>query len=278
MDIVQIRNATLLLRIAEHRLIVDPMLGDPATMPGFLLDSPRPNPLVALPANAEACLDEATGVIVTHEHPDHLDSVAIEWIRARSLPVWASPADVPSLRRRGLDAHPLLDGALGLRIEETPADHGRGALGFRMGPAAGVYLDHPDEPSLLLTGDTVLTPRVLRTLIRLRPDVTVAPAGSANFGAGGDILFSVDELQTLAAHCDGVLILNHLEALDHCPTTRAELRDMFRTEHDRVAIRIPDDGETITIDAAPERRDPPPLRRRRAVWRRRLQKRIKTLL
>ena len=278
MEIVQIRNATILLRLAEHRLLVDPMIGEPASLPGFRIDNPRPNPLLPLPDIADACLDEATGVIVTHEHPDHLDPPAIEWIRSRSLPVWASPVDAPSLRKRGLDARPLVDGALGARVEVTPCAHGRGLLGFRMGPAAGFFLAHPGEPSLYLTGDTVLTRSVLDVLGRLRPEVTVAPTGAANFGKGGDILFSVEELAALADRCPGALVLNHLEALDHCPTTRAALRDRFADEIRRAEVLVPDDGETLLFESQRDNRPPPAVREPRAVRRGRAQKRLKKLI
>jgi L-ascorbate metabolism protein UlaG (beta-lactamase superfamily) len=278
MEIVQIRNATILLRLAEHRLLVDPMLGEPGTLPAFHASNPHPNPLVPLPEIAGACLDETTGVIVTHEHPDHLDPPAIEWIRSRSLPVWASPVDVPSLRRQGLDARPLADGALGMRVEVTACAHGRGLLGFRMGPAAGFFVAHPDEPSVYLTGDTVLTRAVLEALERLCPELTVAPAGAANFGTGGDILFSVDELAVLAERRAGALVLNHLEALDHCPTKRQALRARFADEIRHAGVFVPDDGETLAFRRDDGRRAPGPLRRPRGVMRRRLQKRVKRLL
>lgn len=250
MKIRHLRNATALLTLAEHRLLVDPMLADPGSFPGFKLfgGGRRPNPLVPLPPAASDALAEATGAIITHEHPDHLDRAGIRWIAARGLPVWASPVDAPSLRRKGLDVRELVDGALDMTVELVPARHGRGVLAWLMGPVSGFYLAHPDEPSVYFTSDAVLTDDLLRAVDRLRPDVLVAPAGAANMGAGGDILFSLDELVTLVRRAPGRVLLNHLEALDHCPTTRASLLERMRTEGLADKVLVPDDGQELRFD------------------------------
>ncbi|WP_236516256.1 MBL fold metallo-hydrolase [Sandaracinus amylolyticus] len=248
MEIRQIRNATLVLSIGAHRLLVDPMLGAAGSMPGFRLfgsGERRRNPLVELPRDTRAWLDDVTAALVTHEHPDHLDGAGRRFLAERKLPVWASPVDVASLRTKGLDAR-ALDG-LGMDVEIVPARHGRGLLGWMMGPVAGVYLAHEGEPSVLLTSDAVMSDGLLDAIARLRPDVIVAPAGSANMGVGGDILFSIDELVTLVRRAPGVVVLNHLEALDHCPTTREALRARMQHEGLIEKVRIPDDGESIVL-------------------------------
>ncbi len=256
MEIHQLRNATIVLTIGVHRLLVDPMLAEPETMPGFRMGVPkterRRNPLVPLPPGSGASLEEVTGVLLTHEHPDHFDKAALAWVRERDLPVWANKMDVANLRSKGLDARLLEDGALGLGVEVVPSRHGRGMLGWLMGPVAGYVLTHPGEPSLYLTGDSILTENVLEAVSRLQPDVIVAPAGAANVGMGGDILFSVDELVTLVRAAEGTIVLNHLEALDHCPTTRASLRDRMEAEGLLDRVRIPADGEVVNFEKTSE--------------------------
>lgn len=83
-----------------------------------------------------------------------------------------------------------------------------------------------------------MTDSVRDAVERLQPDVIVAPAGAANMGIGGDILFSVDELVQLARLAPASVVFNHLEALDHCPTTRAGLHERMDAEglSDRVHI------------------------------------------
>jgi len=250
MKIQHLRNATTLLTIGSHRLLVDPMLSDPGAFPGFKMfgGGRRPNPLVALPPDTDALLKEVTGVVITHEHPDHLDVPAVRWIKERKLSVWANDVDAANLKRKGLDVHELRDGALGMEVEVVPSRHGRGMLGWLMGPVAGYYLAHPDEPSLYITGDSILTSSVLEAVDRLQPDVVIAPAGTANMGLGGNILFSVDELVTLVQRAHGDVVLNHLEALDHCATTRAGLRQRMKAEGLHARVHIPEDGDVMVFE------------------------------
>lgn len=259
MQIQQLRNATIVVTLGAHRLLVDPMLSAAGAMPGFRVRGGprRRNPIVALPPQANAALDDVTAVIVTHEHPDHFDRAGLAWIAERNLPVWTSAIDAPSLRRKGLDVHELVDGALGMRVEIVRSRHGQGLVGWLMGPVCGYYLAHPDEPSVYLIGDSVLTPNVLEAIERLQPDVVVAPAGAANMGVGGNILFSVDEIVTLVRASRGVVVLNHLEALDHCPTTRAALAARMATEGLSERVRIPGDGERLVFERAASERTGP---------------------
>lgn len=262
MKIYHIRNATMVLELGAQRLLVDPMLGDRGQLPSFkMVGAERHrNPTVALPEGAWAELEGCTGVLLTHEHHvDHLDEQARQWILARGLPVWCSPFDLPRLKRYGFDARLLEDGALGMRAAQIEATHGRGLFGWLMGPGVGFYLEHPDEPSVYLTGDTVLTQAVKDTIKTLRPEVVIAPAGAANFGIGPDILFSVSELVelTMLAQQQGAkVVFNHLESLDHCPTTRAALRELMSARGLDAGVFVPEDGERLTLDR--QRAEPSP--------------------
>jgi L-ascorbate metabolism protein UlaG (beta-lactamase superfamily) len=249
MKIHHLRNATMILEFAGHRLLVDPMLADPGTLPGFKIvgGGRRKNPLVPLPDGAEQALETVTAVLVTHEHPDHFDPRALQWARDRELPVWTAAVDAPSLRSKGLVVEELRDGLGGLSVEVVPASHGRGFIGWMMGPVSGVFLDHSDEPSVLMTSDSVLDDRLLDAVDRLRPHVIVAPAGAANFGIGPSILFTEDELTTLVRRAPGTVVLNHLESLDHCPTSRDGLRERMGREGLIEKTWIPDDGEVRTF-------------------------------
>ena len=249
MQIQHLRNATTLITLGQERLLLDPMLSDAGALPGFKFvgGGRRRNPLTSLPREADAALQSATGVIVTHEHLDHFDAAGLRWIRAHNLPVWTNGIDLPSLRKKGLDAHLLETGVLGLQVETVRSRHGIGVLGWMLGPVAGYFLAHPDEPSLYITGDSILTESVLEAIRRLQPDIILAPAGSANMGIGGDILFSLEELVTIARTAHGKLVFNHMEALDHCPTTRAMLKERMRAEGLLERVFIPNDGETLTF-------------------------------
>ena len=250
MKIQHLRNATALVTIGAHRLLVDPMLSLPGAMPGFKMfgGGRRRNPLVPMPDASTNALATATAVIITHEHPDHFDRAGLAWVKERNLPVYTNGIDAPSLRRKGLDVRLLESGALGLEVETIRSRHGRALLGWMLGPVAGYYLAHPDEPSVYLLGDSILTENVLEAVERLQPDVILAPAGAANMGIGGDILFSVDELMELTRRARGQLVFNHLEALDHCPTTRAALRQRLAEEGFAGRTFVPEDGEILTFE------------------------------
>lgn len=250
MQITHIRNATLLLEFGGHRILVDPMLSPPSVLAGFRLrgGERRKNPLTALPENYEAVFAKATHVLISHEHPDHLDKPAVEWIRSKGLTVWGSSRDAPNLRRKGLDCSVVENQLDGLRIECVYGNHGHGLIGWLMGPVAGFYFTHPDEPSIYLTGDTVMTDEIRSALRRLRPNVVVAPAGAANFGFGSDILFSLEELVELVNLAPGQVMFNHLESIDHCPVTRKQLRELMDSSGVGERVHIPSDGEVLVFD------------------------------
>jgi len=256
MEIQQLRNATMLVSFGTHRLLVDPMLAKPGAMPGFKMfgGGRKRNPLVPTPPQTVGALERASAVLITHEHPDHFDSAGRAWTKTAGLPVWANRMDVPRLRRKGFDARALEDGALGVEVEVVPSRHGRGFLGWMLGPVAGYYLAPQGEPSLYITGDSILTDSVREAVQRLQPDIVVAPAGSANMGIGGDILFSADELVELTRLAPGDVVFNHLEALDHCPTTRDGLRQRMRAEGLSERVHIPEDGEALSFESASKHR------------------------
>ena len=51
-----------------------------------------------------------------------------------------------------------------------------------------------------------------------------------------------------ARDAPGRVVANHLEALNHCPTTRAVLRQSLEEKDLASKVSIPEDGETVTVD------------------------------
>lgn len=250
MKIHHLRSATFILHIGPHRLLVDPMLSDPGTLPGFKFfgGGRQANPLVPLPPGSSEALSQVTGCIITHcqrGHVDHLDPAAIKWLRTHNIPVYAHSRDVKWLARKGLASELLDSSKLGLSVEDIPTLHGRGFLGWALGKGTGWFLKYPGEPSIYITGDTVLTSTVADAVQRLQPDTIVAPAGSAYMGIGQEILFSVPELIELAKMTRGRVVFNHLEALDHCPTTRKSLAALMNSEGIGQRAVIPNDGDVV---------------------------------
>lgn len=87
MKLDHIRNATTILSLGPHTLLVDPMLSDVGAMAGFkMLGGGRQrNPLVALPPKTFERLEEVTAVVLTHEHPDHFDPSGLAWAPGQVL-------------------------------------------------------------------------------------------------------------------------------------------------------------------------------------------------
>ena len=258
MKIHQIRNATILIDYADQRILVDPMLMPRHTLPPLRLFKYRErNPAVDLPENAEALLNRATHCLITHfqkGHFDHLDKAAVKWLRNQALPVLCTERDAEVLAKKGLLTKPLrrdfaqtqhfLNGA----VQLTPCRHGRGLVGLLMEHGVGYFIRIPGEPSLLVTGDTLLTPELRDFVKTHQPDVVVAPAGGARFDIGGDIIMNANDMVELANLTPGKIVANHLGAISHCPVTRADVTQLARQTglHDR--IFAPADGETLVFD------------------------------
>lgn len=252
MKIHQLRNATFILHVGDRRILIDPMLGEVGSMGGFKFfgGGKRPNPIIALPEGAMKALETVTDCVITHcqrDHLDHIDGTGISFLRARDIPVWSVADDFGYLRKKGLAPNEFVDGTHGMKIRAIDARHGHGIKGWLLGPGHGWFIHYPGEPSIYITGDTVLVESVRTAIDELQPDVIVAPAGCANFGFGQDILFPIEELIELAQLAPGRVVFNHLEALDHCPTQRQKLKELLEQHGVFDKCLVPEDGELLDL-------------------------------
>ncbi|WP_098496217.1 MBL fold metallo-hydrolase [Collimonas sp. PA-H2] len=262
MKITQLRNATVALEIGACRILVDPMLAAKDALPPLkFLGQRQRNPIVGLPAETSAVLDSVTHCLITHcqkGHFDHLDRAATQWLRSRQIPVICTPHDAAYLRQRGLNVCPLPESHqkaqafLGGSISTVPCAHGKGMIGLLMEHGVGYFIEMPGEPSLYLSGDTILTPAVRDFVARHQPDVCLIPAGGARFDVGHEIIMGVSEVIEFTLGCKGTVIANHLEALSHCPVQRAELSAAAVLAGVVGRLRIPRDGESMEFELEPE--------------------------
>lgn len=255
MKITQLRNATIVVEYDQHVILVDPMLAPQGAIPPLKYRSRprRRNPLVDLPENAPAILERVTHCLITHcqkGHFDHLDRAAVKWLRSRAIPIFCMEGDAAFLARKGLKVMPLKaqggsQAFLGGSVVPVPCVHGRGVVGKLMAHGYGYFIQWPGEPSLYIAGDTIVTPTVEQLLRTRQPDVSVLPAGGANFDLGGEIIMGAADMVTASQISRHKVIANHLEALDHCPVTRKQLGELRAQENLEGRLLIPDNGETM---------------------------------
>lgn len=259
MNVTQLRNATIVVELRTPEgpavVLVDPMLSAPGALPSlkYFTRERRRNPLVALPAVADEVLGRVTHALITHcqkGHFDHLDSAGLRWLRDRQTPVLCTAHDADHLSKRGLRTAVLDSTFLGGKLTRVPCVHGEGLIGPFMEHGTGYFIEQPGEPSLYLAGDTVLTPQVQAFVEEHQPEVLVLPAGGARLDVGGHIIMDEDEVLELTRTSRGVVVANHLEALDHCAGSRASLRAKADMAGLGERLHVPMDGETLSFSRA----------------------------
>jgi L-ascorbate metabolism protein UlaG (beta-lactamase superfamily) len=265
MKIHHLRNATFVIESGAHFILIDPMLGEKGSLPPFAVfrHKAKKNPIVSLPANAPQILDKVSHCLITHSqrfglrafsHLDHLDGPGESFLQNKNIPVVCPVQDAPYLKKYGMNVQTELDywqpaQLLGGEITAVPARHGHSWMHYLMANGAGFYLQLPGEPSLYISGDTVYTDDVKRALRELKPDIAVVAAGCASLDVGGPILMTVEEVVSFVEAAPGTVIANHLEALNHCPVTRVQLKQELERKGLLAKTFIPQDGEVISLEA-----------------------------
>ncbi|MNS87477.1 metal-dependent hydrolase [compost metagenome] len=257
MKITQIRNATLHVVYGGIRFLVDPMLSDRHAWPGFegSVNSEERNPLVHLPMTKEEIID-VDAVIVTHLHEDHWDEEARK-ILPKTLPIFAqNDADAATIRDQGFsDVRVVSDTSSfnGVQLIKTNGRHGTDAhyakIGKALGEACGVVFKQAGAKTIYLAGDTIWQEDVASALTTHQPDVAILNTGYAMVIGieGGIIMGTQDVLSVHQAAPETLLIGSHMEAVNHCTVSRADLRAFARANGFADKLRTPGDGETLIV-------------------------------
>ncbi len=263
MKIHQLRNATFVIESGRYHILIDPMLGKKGSLPPFsrFKHRARKNPIVELPANANPVLNSVTHCLVTHSqkwgiealtHTDHFDIPGRNFLKANNIPVGCPKKDAAYMKKHGIvieaaleswETVPFLNG----KITAVPALHGYSWIGKLMANGVGFFIELEGEPSIYISGDTVFTKDVKRALVELKPDITVLAAGGASLDVGKPILMPLDEILAYIKTAPGKVVANHIEALNHCPTTRKRLKETLEKNNLDEKVLIPEDGETLIL-------------------------------
>lgn len=253
MKIHHLRNATMVIESGDTFILVDPMLGDKGTAgPTFTLFrfKPQRNPIIDLPTGAMDIVEKTTHCLITHLHPDHLDKVAEKFLREKNIPVICSIKDAETLKKRGLNVVQSVNywkqaDFLNGTIEGIPARHGYGFVAKPMGNVMGFFIKLPDEKTVYLSADTIYTEDVEKVLKNYNPDISIVACGTAQLDVFKPLLMTLDDIIKFTKDAPGKVIANHLEAVNHCPTTRDQLRSALLQKNLLEKTYIPNDGETI---------------------------------
>lgn len=252
MKLHHLRNATLVIETETDVILVDPMLGKRKTIAPFTFFryKPKRNPLVALPKNSRDILSKVTICLITHLHPDHIDKAGEIFLRRKSIPVVCSAKDENALQKRGLNIIQRLNywepqDFLGGKITGIPAIHGYGFVAKLMGNVMGFHIELPNQKSVYVSSDTIFTEHVQKVLIEFKPDISVVACGTARLDIGQPLLMRMNDILKFTALAPGKVFANHLEALNHCPTTREELKKALTENSLLSKVAIPNDGANV---------------------------------
>lgn len=251
MHLTLLRNAALVLDYGGRTILVDPMLDPKEARPAIPnTANARRNPLVELPKNAAERIATADTLLVTHLHQDHYDTTARDTLD-KALPLLCQPDDAERLRGDGFQHVMPVATSLewkDIRITRTPAQHGTGEIAQMLAPVSGFVLEATGEPILYLAGDTIWYEPVAATIDRLQPDVIVVNASGARFNVGDPIVMTAEDIAAVQRHApDAQIVVDHLEAINHCGETRAYIDARLRELDARDRVYIPMDGETLTF-------------------------------
>lgn len=248
MKIRHLRHATFHLQLKALTLLVDPVLGAAGSMtPIDNSPNQRPNPLVELPVSAEAVM-KADACLVTHLHRDHFDSAAGELL-PKTMPVLCQPEDLDKLKQLGFeDVQPVNPSAewKDIAFTRTGGQHGTGEIGKKMAPVSGFVLKSAGEPTLYIAGDTIWCPEVADALAVHLPEVIVLNGGAARFNQGDPITMGLQDISLVCRHAPAAkVVVVHMEAINHCLLTRAELNAFLCQEGLDNRVTVPADGQCL---------------------------------
>lgn len=255
----QIRNATVKISYGDTTFLIDPMLSEKGSYPGFegTYRSELRNPLVDLPMSEQEVLAGVDAVIVTHLHLDHWDDAAQELL-PKDIPLFAQNlADALTIREQGFTNVRVLSKAEfdGVTLSQIGGQHGTDEMyavaevAAALGEAMGVVFQSPGHDTLYLVGDTIWRDEVDMALEDYTPEIVLINAGYAVMdGFDGSIIMGKEDVLRATQTAPGATIVaTHMDAINHMALTREELREYVQEKGIVDRVEIPEDGATLNF-------------------------------
>ena len=269
------RNATAKMSYGGFTFLLDPMLSAKGELPSFA--GIAPNPTVELPVSPGEIIADIDAIIVSHTHSDHFDAAAAALLD-KSMPVFtprngsavsgSDPTATVSYRQELLDfgftdvREIDTDGTDSIKFGDVTLTqvwgrHGKGVIGDLMGGVNGIIFAAPQMPTIYWAGDTIMdAAEVAPILERFTPDVVIAHTGGPVIEALSPELLLMDaeqgiELIEMANRYNPAVqvVAIHMDALDHCFSTRDDLRSSLTSLPSDIVERVtvPEDGDILRL-------------------------------
>ncbi len=254
-----IRSATVKIKIGDAVFLVDPVLSQQGSWPGFpgTINSQTVNPMLPLPMTVEEILADVDVIVLTHTHEDHWDEAARRQI-PKDMPIFINTeALAEDVRKAGFTNVMVLKPGMqvkGATLEPTPGQHGTDeiykhpVLGPLLGKTMGVIFRSAGAPTIYLAGDTIWTDEVTKTLAGAKPDVVILNTGNAMTTEVPEsvIMGTRDFMRAYNEAPQAAIVGVHMDAINHCVLKRFDLRAYIRDHQlDPNRALVPDDGEVI---------------------------------
>lgn len=258
MNIKQIRNATIVVKYAGKKFLIDPILADKGTYTPFGSGTGHPdalrqdqfNPLVSLPTSIDEIIN-VDAVIATHLHLDHFDDVAKE-ILPKDIKIFVQDeSDAKELSNAGFQNIEVLKEDTvfdDIKLSKTKGQHGSGEILKFSGNVCGVVFKHPNEKTLYVAGDTIWYEGVQEIIDAHKPEIIVVNAGCNKFLDTNPLIMGKDDVYEVhKAAPNAKIIASHMEAINHWTLSREELKSFANEKGFSSSVLIPADGEAYTF-------------------------------
>ncbi|WP_431609682.1 MBL fold metallo-hydrolase [Chryseobacterium sp. 'Rf worker isolate 10'] len=247
------RNATLLLNIDGISILVDPMLGEKGSMGKIpMTDSELLNPLVDLPFSKKELnkkLEGIDAVAVTHLHPDHWDTEAIELLD-KNIPIICSNVIADHIAEQGFTNIITVNHTLqwkNIEISTTKGQHGTGEIGEKMGIVNG-FVFKKENQSVYIAGDTIWYDEIAQEIDKHKPQHIIVAGGAATFSVGDPIIMTSEDIIKVCKYApESTVWVTHLESVSHCREDRQFIQAKINENGLEKRCFVLNDGEEVDL-------------------------------